>query len=202
MKRSESFASFAKSFAQFQAEVTNPKMTANNPHVGSKYAPLSEVFNAVRPVMAKHGLSFYQDVATNEENVIVTTTLFHESGEWLESSPLSVPAGQKLKDGSIKINAQTIGAATTYGKRYQLQACIGVAADEDADGEDLKQPLHVPTNLVSSPNEATLKAKYQLATGKLEGFEQYVQEQREKGNDNKYILAALDKAIQSKKTAS
>lgn len=202
MKRSETIGAFSKALAAFQSEVTNPKMTAVNPHVNSKYAPLSEVFNTVRPVMAKHGLSFIQDVDTQDEYVVITTTFFHESGEWYESTPLAIPAGQKLKDGTVKINAQTIGAATTYGKRYQFQAMCGVAADEDHDAnevsQDDNQTIHVPKNLVSSPSEATLKAKWQLVKGTIEGFEDYVKGLRDKGHDDRYIAAALDKAKNQK----
>lgn len=197
MKRSESFKEFPKAFAAFQMEVTNPKMIASNPHANSKYAPLSEVFNAVRPIMAKHGLSFIQDVSRGDDHVSITTIIFHESGEWQESSPLTIPAGKQFKDGTVKVDAQTIGGAITYGKRYQFQAVIGVSADEDDDGATNAyddQPKHVPTNLISSPNEATLKAKYQIVMGSIEGYEDYIKKMRDKGHDDRNIALALDKA--------
>lgn len=202
MKKSEVFKEFPAALAKFQAEVTNPKMTADNPHLKSKYAPLAEIFNTVRPILAKNGLSIHQDVYTEEDKVAIVTTIFHESGEWLESTPLRLPAGRELKDGRLDMSAQTIGSAISYGKRYQLQAAMGVAADADSDGEDLKneQSLYVPQgNMISTPSEATMKAKYQLVMGKLDGYEEYCQKLRDKGHDDKYIFAALDKAHQTKK---
>lgn len=195
MKRSETFAEFAKAFSKFQAEVTNPKMTADNPHLKSKYAPLAEVFNTVRPILAKYGLSVFQDVATQDDKAVITTTIIHESGEFLESSPLFIPAAR----GGKPVDAQGIGSAISYGKRYQLQASIGVAADSDDDGENISSDnQYIPTNMVGKSSaeneEAALKVKYQLVMGQIEGFADYVKNLRDKGHDNAYINAALDHA--------
>lgn len=203
MKRSETFAEFSKAFSKFQSEVTNPKMTANNPYFDSKYAPLSEVLSAVRPPLTKHGLSIYQDVASHEDQVIITTTIFHESGEWLESSPLILPAYQKLKNGNKEFNAQGAGSAISYAKRYQLQAALGIAADEEDDGEKQSHGYldnkYIPENMVGTPSEATLKAKYQLLTGSVEGFKEYMEKMRtEKQYDDNHIERILTQAIKDK----
>lgn len=206
MKRSETFGSFAKAFAQFQAEITNPKLSAKNPHFGSKYAPLAEVLNTVRPVLAKYGLSVQQDVSTEEEQAVIVTVIMHESGEWQESSPMKIPAYKALKDGRKTLDAQTIGSAISYGKRYQLQAAVGVAADEDDDGESsadrYTQPLpsieQVPSENGIQPSKVTLAARYQLATGSRDGFEDYMKKQYEKGYDNKRILQNLEYAKDKK----
>lgn len=202
MKRSETFGEFSKAFAKFQAEVTNPKMTAENPYFNSKYSPLSEVLNTVRPPLTKNGLSVYQDVASQEDQVIITTTIFHESGEWLESSPLILPAHQKLKNGNKEFNAQGAGSAISYAKRYQLQAALGIAADEEDDGEGQgyeRSNQYVPNNLIGTPSEATLKAKYQLLKGSVDGFKEYMDKMRnEKQYDDNHIERILTQAIQDK----
>jgi hypothetical protein len=197
MIRSETFKEFASAFAKFQADVQNPKLTAENPHFRSRYAPLSEVLNTVRPILAKHGLSVFQDVATEEDKVVVTTVLLHESGEYLQSSPLKIPAGR----GGKPADAQGIGSATSYGKRYQLQAAIGVAADEDNDGEEFTQhntPYSAPMP-TQGPTKEVLAVKFQLGTGSREGFENYYDEQIAQGRDHIFIDAALDKALEKKK---
>jgi hypothetical protein len=201
MKRSETFGSFAKSFSQFQAEVKNPALTANNPHLKSKYAPLSEVINTVRPILAKYGLSFYQDVASEDDKVKVTTTLFHESGEYLESSPLYIPGS---RGAGKPADAQGIGSAASYAKRYQLQAVCGVAAEEDTDGEDLiQQPNAIndllPTNMTPQISKQSLAAKYQLGTGSRDGFDDYYNEKINEGWKHEDINKALDKALAKKK---
>lgn len=84
MKASESVKNIAKSLAQFQAEVKNPVNTANNPFFKSKYAPLDEVLNTVRPILSKHGLSVLQFPSGDGQNIVVTTVVMHESGEWID----------------------------------------------------------------------------------------------------------------------
>ena len=53
----------------------------------------------------------------------VTTTLLHESGQWIKTE-IRMPIGGK-KD------AHAIGAACTYGRRYGLSALTGVAQYDD-----------------------------------------------------------------------
>lgn len=134
MQKSDSIIALASALAKFQMEVSNPKNTASNPMFKSKYAPLSEVINTVKPILGKYGLSFIQSTGSAEESIIITTMLIHESGEWLESEPLTLPAYQ-LKSGGVKdFNAQGAGSAITYGRRYSLSAILGISSEDDDDG--------------------------------------------------------------------
>lgn len=126
MKTSESVKNIAKALAQFQAEVKNPTNTANNPYFNSKYAPLDEVLNTVRPILSKHGLSVLQFPSGDGQNIIVTTVVMHESGEWIESDPLTLRAD--------KATAQGAGSAITYARRYSLSAVLGISSEDDDDG--------------------------------------------------------------------
>ena len=80
MNKSETIGSIAKALANFQAEIKNPKQTATNPYFRSKYAPLAEILDGCRPVLAKHGISVIQSNGGNGENITVTTLLLHSSG--------------------------------------------------------------------------------------------------------------------------
>ena len=60
MRTSESIKEIATALCKFQAEVKNPSNSAVNPFFKSKYAPLNEILNDVRPLLAKHGLSVYR----------------------------------------------------------------------------------------------------------------------------------------------
>ena len=135
MNRSEQINEIAKALCLFQGEVTNPKKTATNPHHNSKYTPLDEVVNTIKPVLKKHGLSYIQNTWSEGENVVIQTTLLHESGQWLESAPLMLPGHQVLKGGARVWNAQGAGTAITYGRRYQLSSFLGIASEEDTDAE-------------------------------------------------------------------
>lgn len=114
----ELFAALAKA----QAEIENASKNAANPHFRSRYADLAEVLNTVRPVLAKHGLSVMQSTAFDGVMVSVETVLAHASGGSVSSTASCVPA---------KTDAQGVGAATTYLRRYALAAIAGVAQEDD-----------------------------------------------------------------------
>ena len=124
MELSNANAPLFAALAKAQAEVENAIKGNVNPHFKSRYADLAEVLNTVRPTFARHGLSILQSTAFDGINVSVTTTLAHAEGGWVSSCASCVPA---------RVDAQGIGAATTYLRRYALAAMAGVA-QEDEDG--------------------------------------------------------------------
>lgn len=117
----ELFAAIAKA----QAEVENASKNAQNPHFKSRYADLAEVLNTVRPVFAAHGLSLSQSTEYDGTHVRVTTCIGHAGGGYITSTAACVPS---------KADAQGIGSASTYLRRYSLAAMAGVAQEDD-DGE-------------------------------------------------------------------
>ncbi len=88
-----------------------------------KYAPLDAVLAAVRGPLAKNGLAISQLLDGDD----LVTMLLHEGGARLYGrAPLP------YKDGDT---IQALGSAITYMRRYALQAILGIAAEEDDDGE-------------------------------------------------------------------
>lgn len=134
MNKSESIKEIAPALAKFQSEVTNPANTAENPFFKSKYSPLNEILNLVRPLLSKHGLSVIQMPSGDGQEVIITTLLMHSSGEWIESCPL------KMKPA--KNDPQGIGSAITYGRRYALTAILGISSEDDDDGNSATGNAH------------------------------------------------------------
>ena len=126
MNKSESIKAFAEAMAKFQGEVKNPPKTADNPFFKSKYTPLDTLIDTAKPLLYKHGLSYMQSCSGDGANIIVTTLLMHSSGEWVESDPLTLKTD--------KATAQGAGSAITYARRYALAAVLGLASDEDDDG--------------------------------------------------------------------
>jgi hypothetical protein len=88
------------------------------------YAPLDEVLRSVRPALASNGLALAQTLAGEGAARTMTTTLLHESGEWM-SSTTTLP-GQAT-------TAQEFGSQVTYMRRYAIVSILGVVADEDDD---------------------------------------------------------------------
>ena len=126
MNKSESIQKIATALAKFQGEMKNPPKNADNPFFKSKYCALDTIIDTIRPVMAKHGLSFIQSCSAVGAEVAVTTLVMHESGEWIESDPMTVHA--------TKLDPQGAGSAITYNRRYSLSAVLGIASEEDDDG--------------------------------------------------------------------
>ena len=126
MQRSESTAKLAEALAKAQGAMKPAVMGSTNPHFRSKYASLAEVMESIRGPFAANGLAVVQGTeAQDDTGLTVTTLLLHESGEWVQSS-VHVPVGSG--------NAQQVGSALTYARRYSLSALCGVVADEDDDG--------------------------------------------------------------------
>jgi hypothetical protein len=125
MNKSESIKELAAALAKAQAEIGNAVKNSDNSHFRSRYADLAEVLNTVRPVFAQHGLSFMQFPGFESGIVSVETVIAHSSGEWI-SSTLHAPVS--------KHDAQGVGSALTYARRYSLAACAGIAQEDD-DGE-------------------------------------------------------------------
>lgn len=129
MKTSESIANLAMALSLAQGEITSAKKKSANPFFKSKYADLADITDSIRDPLAKNNLCFTQVVhlanfETKEH--VLTTILMHKSGEYISGTAPIICA--KPND------PQAFGSAITYIKRYSLQAMIGIAADEDDDG--------------------------------------------------------------------
>lgn len=112
------------------------------------YADLSSIIEATQKSLAENGLVVIQFpvVKTETKEAGVISRLQHSSGEWLENEVI-LPATAKVKewkDGvqgvGTKFDAQTCGIAITYSRRYSMQSLIGVAAEEDSDGNEISEP--------------------------------------------------------------
>ena len=121
--------SLAKALVAFQAEAPALPLDGVNPHYGNRFTTLDALVTSVRPVLAKHGLSFVQLPTHYDGQPALRTVLLHESGERLEDVML-------LKEA--KPDPQGQGSALTYARRYALAATLGLVADEDDDGNATK----------------------------------------------------------------
>jgi hypothetical protein len=95
-----------------------------------KYASLDDITEAIRPFLAKHGLSYRFEQRQEGNAIWVTCILTHCDGHSEKCSMSS------LADGSGSKNAiQSIASSVTYLRRYTLTGATGVACvDEDIDG--------------------------------------------------------------------
>lgn len=117
MNTSEKIGEMAKALAAFQKEVKPIKKDGTNPHFKSKYAKLDSIMDAVRPLLSAQGLVLIQS-----QNA---TRLLHTSGEWIEVTVDLAPSSGKPQD---------YGSAMTYARRYGASAILGLATEDDDDG--------------------------------------------------------------------
>ena len=156
----------AKALPALMAEMENAKNTKSG--YGYTYAPLNEILETVRPILAKHRFSVVQMVGHEEGLVTVRTMLIHESGESLESIMALPPAEVK---GTNEV--QQMGASITYARRYMLTSLLGIAGEEDTDG--------VPPAKREAKKRETQPAKVEDLTDRLKTAEKMTYALLEKG---------------------
>lgn len=201
-ERSPDIAAFAKAWPKCQADMGAVLKDKTNPAFRSKYADLGAVIDAVLPALNKHGFGVSQFPAYDPDSrcVICRTEIMHESGEW-KSAVLHVPV--------TKPDAQGIGSAITYGRRYGLQAFTGVAPEDDdgnaavghrngANGHSKPdeppaygaESLSIPAGVVKSSAAARRDGDWERMTGEITAA-RTSQQLREWADENKDALAAL-----------
>lgn len=116
------FAALAKAQGQMGAA----KKGAANPHFKSKFADLASVLEAILPPLNANGLALVQMPGHSEDKVTLTTMITHSSGGWI-CSKAATALGRKN-------DAQAVGSAITYLRRYCAQAALALPAVDD-DGE-------------------------------------------------------------------
>lgn len=91
------------------------------------YVPLDNILNKIKE---NKNFALLQPIGIDENGVCgVKCILVHKSGHVFETStyPFTVKEGAKIQDE---------GAEITYRKRYSLGAFLGMATEEDTDGND------------------------------------------------------------------
>lgn len=129
-------------FIKAQAKFDSAKKDKTNPAYKSKYATLQSVTDAIREILAENELAYIQipknGVALN--SVTVETRVIHSSGQEIVSE-FSLPVNTN--------NAQAVGSAITYARRYALMCIFGIPTEDD-DGnsavgkDDFKQDEKPP----------------------------------------------------------
>ena len=124
-----------------QREIGAISKDSTNPFYKSKYFDINSLIKQVTPILEKHKLLLLQPIKDGEQYSII----FDLDGGSVESS-LKLPTD---------LDAQKIGSAITYYRRYTLQSLLGLQAEDD-DG-----------------NVASGKHNYKKGTneGKISSFE-------------------------------
>jgi hypothetical protein len=127
MKTSESIKQIAEALVSAQKEIKFAIKDSTNPHFKSKYANINSTIDAVKPALNNNGIAFLQSLSPSDDSKLhLTTRLIHSSGEWIEDTAVCPLQKQ---------DAQAVGSAISYIRRYSLAAFLGLYSDTDDDGQ-------------------------------------------------------------------
>ena len=107
-------------FAPVKRDKTVKVKTKSGQEYSFQYAPLDKILEAVRAPLAANGLAIIQML----DDGALVTSLMHESGA-IVSGRVDLPETTDI---------QALGSAITYLRRYAIQAVLGIAAEDDDDG--------------------------------------------------------------------
>lgn len=118
-------AAFVRARAAMQATIAKDA-TAKAGSYSYSYLTLGTLMEAIAPHLHQNNLALVQEASLDTDGVTIETWIIHESGGMLQFAPLTMPLGKR--------DAQAVGSAISYGRRYAITAICGIAADDD-DGQ-------------------------------------------------------------------
>jgi hypothetical protein len=105
---------------------------ATNPHLKRNYADINSIIDTVEPILLDHGLLLIQPV---KEDKVYTIIIDIETEEYVESF-MQLP---------VITDAQKLGGAITYFRRYTLVSLLSLQAVDDDGHEASRAPKAKPT---------------------------------------------------------
>jgi hypothetical protein len=176
---------------KLRGELTNPEKKSINPHFKSKYCKLEDLIVHVRGPLSDNGLTFVQNIVSEEKSIMAQTTIIHRSGE-----TMTLDGPRVLID---KFTAQGTGSATTYAKRYGICSAFGIESDEDDDanaaeddfkGKNVKAP---PAKTKAAPKEIAEPSKVTPIKAATDGaMPQTIGSEEEAENVVKFMKETVD----------
>lgn len=166
MQTSESITKIAPAIIAAQSSLQSVPKKAFNPHFRSNYADLASIADSIKDTLKANDLAVVQtNRANGTDSLVLVTTLIHSSGEYI-SGELEIPLTKK--------DAQGVGSAMTYGRRYGLSAILGIVTEEDDDGsgassvekKETPKPAEKPQPKTNG-NAGTSQAKVQAYAKQL-----------------------------------
>lgn len=169
MNKSEQINELALALSKAQLMIKGAVEDATNPHFRSNYASLKSYIDSAKEALSKNGLSITQLILDSDyegmNSISVETVLMHSSGQWI-SSIFSMPVS--------KLDAQGVGSAITYARRYSFASTVGIAPMEDDDGnkateaapkqiekieKQVKKQQIIPSDIVSKVDSFEMAAE-------------------------------------------
>jgi hypothetical protein len=123
VERSKDIARLSAALVKAQGEMEEPRKNRKGQY--GEYADLAALRKAARLPLANNGLSVTQTFHLADSDMVLNTTLMHQTGEWI-SSQVPIKASQ---------NPQQTMAYATYMRRMAYSALLSLSSEDDDDGE-------------------------------------------------------------------
>ncbi len=141
-----------KALLEVQKEAPALQRDGLNPHFKSKYVTLETVMATVLPILNRHGVLLIQGTDFDDSGDVLFTKLIHaDTGETAESV---------MRLRVSKDDAQGLGSAMTYARRYAIMGMLGLVADADDDGNAASAPKK-PAKKPKADDNGVLPANWQ-----------------------------------------
>lgn len=141
MNHSEAIDKIAPAWIEALHEVNN--VTVDGDGNWGKYATIGACLAVVKPVLERHGLAVQQYSRPGDGRVLITTRIWHSSGQWIEDEGLAMPAPN---------DPQKVGGSITYGRRYALTTFFAIATADD-DGQAASDTMRDEANKAHEMSE-------------------------------------------------
>lgn len=172
------------------------------------FASLPDITREVLPKLGRVGLSVsYRMGPSSSDSVRVTCRITHELGHYEESGEVEMPVA-KTDYGANP--AQQRGISMSYAKRYALNAMLGLAPEEDIDGnvpeikkskiahkreEVVEAEVHEVKPVIDLKNTAKVFASFGIS---IEVLEKTLGPSADWGEDEKKYLSDLRRELKAK----
>lgn len=136
-----------------------------NSYLASGYADLHHIMKSIRPILGNQGLTISHRKKPVDGAVLLTTRVWHSSGQWIESRVFLHPT---------KDTVDAYGSNLNYMKRFEVMDLLGLTISEDPFDDDGQ----ADSELAKQIAESGVKTK-KLYRKKKESFDCITGEQYE-----------------------
>lgn len=157
MRTSEQTDIIDANMGKAQETMPNPDLDGVNPQFKSKFTTLPNGLGVAKQHLSKHGISVYQATRI-EGDILMLDTRLACKGQWIEAE---YPVCR------FPAKPQELGSALTYARRYSLFSLVGIAGEQDDDGNAANAtPTEAPKRETKPSKDFT--AERDLAIGALQ----------------------------------
>jgi hypothetical protein len=140
MVKTQVEAAFNADMALAQSEITTVVKNKKNEFLGTTYADLSAIIEAIAPVITKFGFSIsFNSTQTQQPGCLsISATLSHKAGH-SRAYELTVPIDAAGSGGRVnKTPVQAVGSTNSYARRYLICMIWNISTSDDNDGNRAK----------------------------------------------------------------